>query len=333
MGWIRKNFIILIFSAIIYAVYLFTHPITPPPHHDVLGVNTNLLLYEQPKDGRQFLVDALDQSQKEIDVEMYLLSDKTIITALEDAKNRGVAVSVLLEQHPFGGGNLNQKTYQELASKGISVKWTNPAFSLTHEKAVVIDSQKVFILSQNLTASSFEKNREYDVEDFNQDDVSGVKAIFLADWNRTSIIPTDVHLVVSPVSARPAVEQLITTSQKELDIETEVIDDTKVVGDLCSKAGTVAIRILVPDISQVAANAKQLSALQQCGVSTKTLKKPYIHAKLILSDAKAYVGSVNLTTQSLDENREVGIVITQPDILSTLSQDFETDWSAGQSYP
>lgn len=333
MSWVRKNFLILIFSAIIYAVYLFTHPITQPPHHDVLGVNTNLVLYEEPKDGREFLTSALGEAQKEIDVEMYLLSDKQVIAALQDARNRGVVVNVLLEQHPFGGGSLNQKTYQELASKGISVKWTNPSFSLTHEKAIVIDNLKVFILSQNLTASSFEKNREYDIEDFNQDDVAAVKAIFLADWNRTSITPTNVHLLVSPVSARSGIEQLITTSQKELDIETEVINDVKIVSELCDKGKTVPVRIVVADISAVAENARQLSTLQHCGVQTKTLRKPYIHAKLILSDAKAYVGSVNLTTQSMDENREVGIVITQPDILSSLSQDFESDWSVGTTYP
>ena len=49
----------------------------------------------------------------------------------------------------------------------ITFEWTNSTFSLTHEKSIVIDKNKAFILNQNLTASSFSKNREYDVLDTN----------------------------------------------------------------------------------------------------------------------------------------------------------------------
>lgn len=39
-------------------------------------------------------------------------------------------------------------------------------------------------------------------------------------------------------------------------------------------------------------------------------KKPYLHAKVILRDGKyAYIGSHNLTTNSLDNNRELGVFL------------------------
>ena len=39
-------------------------------------------------------------------------------------------------------------------------------------------------------------------------------------------------------------------------------------------------------------------------------KSPYLHAKIIIRDGKnAYLGSHNLSTNSIDNNREVGILI------------------------
>ena len=49
---------------------------------------------------------------------------------------------------------------------------------------------------------------------------------------------------------------------------------------------------------------------------------------MILSDDdKAYVGSINFSTQSMDQNRELGIILTQPDDLQILKTTFENDWN------
>ncbi len=165
-SWFKKNFLLLLFGACIYLAYFFTH-LPSFSHTQVLGVTTNLTLFEEPQDGRDFLVSSLNNARQEIDMEMYLLTDKQIIASLESARSRGVVVKVLLEQSPYAAGSINTKTEVELENKGIDVEWTNPAFSLTHEKAIVIDNQEVFILSQNLSAASFTKNREYDIVDTN----------------------------------------------------------------------------------------------------------------------------------------------------------------------
>jgi phosphatidylserine/phosphatidylglycerophosphate/cardiolipin synthase-like enzyme len=58
---------------------------------------------------------------------------------------------------------------------------------------------------------------------------------------------------------------------------------------------------------------------------------PYIHAKAIVVDgARAYVGSENLSTQSLDRNREVGI-LENGSIASTIQRVFEGDWKQAKS--
>lgn len=294
-----------------------------------MSTNTNLVLFIQPDTGRTPLLSAIDNAQNEIDIEVYLLSDRELISHLISAKQKGISVNILLEQHPFGGSNT--KVYQELSDSGINVSWANPSFALTHEKSIVIDKKIAFILSQNLSASSFTKNREYDIEDTDPQDVLEVENIFHSDWDRKSFFPTDPHLLISPVSSRNALSQLLGLPVNMLQIEMEVIDDKSITNELCETAQKEKVEIILPTLSQMASNQQAISDLQNCNVAIKALSSPYIHAKMILAGTTAYIGSVNLTTQSMDENRELGITITQPDIISTLSNTFQTDWNKATS--
>ena len=330
MASLKKYFPTLILSVLVYLSYFFFHlPSQHPATKDVLGAASNVILYEEPDNGRQPLLDRIDSAKKEILLEIYLLSDKQIISALEDAKSRGVDVKVMLEQHPFGGDSLNQKTKKQLDAANIETQWTNASFTLTHEKAIVIDAQETCILSQNLTASSFTKNREYDVCDTDTADAEEVRTIFIADWERKPFSPpAESNLIDSPDDSRAALTTLMQTTQKTLDIETEDINDKSIVTILSEKAKTATVRLIAPTISQVSTNENALRQLASAGVQVKTISSPYMHAKMILSDIrKAYTGSINLSTQSLDANRELGIILTQPDILQTLSTSFETDWN------
>ena len=329
MQFLRRKFVLLLLVAFVYAAYFLTHLPKQTPQQ-ILGVQSNLQLFTEPYDGKTPLIDTLTNATKTIDVEVYLLSDADVVKSLVDACQRGVVVRVMLEQHPFGGGNINEKTMESLSHSCVHAQWTNSIYALTHEKTVVIDAHEVWILNQNLTTSSFSKNREYDIFDTNMQDVSEVKTIFAADWERKTPTISDPNLLVSPVNSREKLQGLLASSSKTLDIETEVIDDPDTVNALIAKAKTTTVRIIIPSFTQVTSNKKTAQKLIAAGIFVKTLSSPYIHAKLILEDAKAYVGSVNLTTQSMDNNREIGILISQQDIVTRLHDYFETDWEKAE---
>jgi phosphatidylserine/phosphatidylglycerophosphate/cardiolipin synthase-like enzyme len=60
--------------------------------------------------------------------------------------------------------------------------------------------------------------------------------------------------------------------------------------------------------------------------------KLYMHAKIIVVDGKtAFVGSENISTQSLDRNRELGIIVSDAGVLNTLQSTFQKDWTVSQS--
>lgn len=324
----KKNIVVSLLTVLVYLAFFFTHQGHSSHQVAVLGVANNLSLVQQPQDGRKILLDSIESAQKEIDVEVYLLTDKEIISSLEKANQRGVKVNVMLEEHPFGAPSLNNKTYQTLKDAGIAVSWANPAFSFTHEKAVVIDGIKAFILNQNLTAASFSKNREFDIIDTNPEDVTQIRNIFFSDAKRESITPTGPNLIVSPNNARDMIVSLLKSAKREIVIEMEVIDDKEIITLLEQAAAKIPVEVIMPDYHQIFANKKVAAELVKNKVSVRTLSSPYIHAKLIVVDKqKAYIGSVNLTTQSLDENRELGIIISEEDIITTLEKDFQTDWS------
>ena len=54
----------------------------------------------------------------------------------------------------------------------------------------------------NMTASAFTRNREYGAIVRTSEDVAEVSALFNADWERTSYVPSRPDLVVSPDNSR-----------------------------------------------------------------------------------------------------------------------------------
>jgi phosphatidylserine/phosphatidylglycerophosphate/cardiolipin synthase-like enzyme len=59
----------------------------------------------------------------------------------------------------------------------------------------------------------------------------------------------------------------------------------------------------------------------------KLIKKPYIHAKVIIVDqARVFIGSHNLTTNAIENNREMGIILdSRGDIVKQIQGDFIRD--------
>jgi phosphatidylserine/phosphatidylglycerophosphate/cardiolipin synthase-like enzyme len=332
MPSLRRILPLLLLILSVYLWYFLTRVIPAAQPITVNTANSNVSLFVEPESGRNPIINEIENAKHEILLEVYLLSDEEIINSLKRARMRGLDVRVMTEEHPFGGGS-NKKDMDELSDSGVRTKWTNPSYTLTHEKTIVIDGKEVFILNQNLTKSAFTKNREYDILDGNPEDVNTVKTIFLDDWERKGFnSPATSSLVVSPVTSRKILSALISKSSKSLDIEIEDIDDSKITDIIVQEARKETVRVIIPSLSQISSNSKAINILKSGGVQVKQLSSPYIHAKLILSDNRtAYVGSVNFSAQSMDENREVGIILSNEKILHTLRQTFETDWDKGET--
>jgi len=57
-----------------------------------------------------------------------------------------------------------------------------------------------------------------------------------------------------------------------------------------------------------------------------------MHAKLIIVDGtEAFVGSENISTNSLNNNRELGLLISKANVITTLASTFSTDLSQSKA--
>ena len=151
---------LLLFGVLTLSAALFGAPVRKEyAPGEVAGAKTALSIFVQPGTGEGPIVEMIEQAKNEVLVEVYLFSDNEELTALEGAHARGVTVRVMIEEQPFGGGNINETTAARLRSAGLQFKFTNPTFALTHQKSIVVDREMVFILNQNLSEIAFERIR------------------------------------------------------------------------------------------------------------------------------------------------------------------------------
>jgi cardiolipin synthase len=207
---------------------------------------------------------------------------------------------------------------------------------------MIIDATTAYIMTSNFSraalggssGSSGFRNREYDIVDTNPQDVQAVSAIFQSDWNRSTAQFNDPNLVVSPVNSRNAFNALISSAHSTLLIEAEEMNDTAIEQALANAAQHgVHVQVILPSPhgSSGDSNSQGIAAIKQGGVQVREDPRLYMHAKIIVVDGqKAFVGSENISTQSLDQNRELGIIVSDAGVLHTLGQTFGQDWGDSQ---
>lgn len=292
-------------------------------------------LFIQPRDGREPILRLLERAEHSVDLTVYLLTDEETIAALKRTARRGVQVRVLLEGEPYGGGESNRRAANTLRQAGVKVRFTSRAFRYTHQKSLLVDGRVGVIMTMNLTYSSFTRNREYGVITYDPSAVAEMRSVFDADWEHLAPdLPAQPYLVWSPVNARATILALIAAARERLDLEEQDLIDREVVDALVRAARRgVQVRLIRPtprdSEKDEAANVRRLL---RAGARVRYMDSPHVHAKVIVVDGKkALIGSMNLTTTSLDFNRELGIVVDAPTVLEPLLRQIERDWDRGKA--
>lgn len=289
-----------------------------------------VVLFVQPEAGREPLLQVVQSARESIDLTIYLFSDDTMAEALIDAARRGVHVRVLMEMDPFGGGETNAAMARRLSRAGIQVKDANPVFRYTHQKSLVVDGRTGVIMTMNLTPTSFSRNREYGVIFTNPQWVAEMETVFNADWDRVAPqLPSRPYLVWSPVNARETILALIQSAQESLDLEQADLADDEVADALVAAARRgVKVRLIRPTpSSREEDEAAHVRRLLAAGGAVAFMDSPNVHAKVIVVDRRqVLIGSMNLTMTSLDFNRELGVVLSDEQVVREVLDVIERDW-------
>ncbi len=282
-----------------------------------------------PDDGSEQFLALLRQAEYSIDVVIYLLSSQAIQEELAAAQQRGVRVRVLLEENPVGGGESNRSAQQFLTAAGVAVRWSDPAFRFTHAKVILIDGVQAVIMTLNLTASSFRSNRDFAVVVEDPFVVAALGELFASDWARVPSPDFAPPLIISPLNARRELQGLIDSARQSLDLYVLSLEDDAIAAALGAAAARgVRLRLITNPPAGADSYADERDLVRASGGHIGFLDSPNVHAKVVIVDGqRAFVGSQNFTATSLDQNREVGIIVDDAAVLRRLQQTFEADWS------
>jgi phosphatidylserine/phosphatidylglycerophosphate/cardiolipin synthase-like enzyme len=290
-------------------------------------------IFVEPSDNAQALVTSLQNAQTSIHMTMYLLTNNTVIGTLISKKKAGLDVEVVLNKNFPTTGTDNNTVFSQLSANGVQVVWAPAIYTYTHEKAVIIDGTSVWIMTMNVTFSSPTSNREYLALDTDPDDIAEAEEIFQADFTNSGPSPTG-KLLVAPINARSKLLDLINNAQTKLDVEDEELSDSQIVPALVAAHDRgVAVRVVLSDDTPTTAGANAVTTLEADGIPVKKLSNPYVHAKAIVADdVLAYVGSENLTQNSLDANRELGLIVSAVSEVTKVEATIDADFTAGVVY-
>jgi hypothetical protein len=289
-----------------------------------------------PDQGETQIYNFINSATSSVDMTMYELNDTTVDNDLIARQKAGVDVRVILDQ---AEQSYNQAAYNALTAAGVSVVWSSTSFTYTHQKTITVDNKESYISTGNLDTTYYSTSRDYGVFDTDANDVAAVVAVFNADFAHTSITPGDGDdLVWSPTDSQTHLLALVNGAQHTLDVQEEEFSDTQLVDAIVSAAQRgVTVRLVLENEDND--YASEISQVEAAGAKVKTYTSStgfYIHAKAIVADygtstAKVFVGSENMTSNSLNDNRELGLIVSDAGVLSGVESTFTADFNGTAS--
>ena len=302
--------------------------------------NIDMHLIVEPDDGVEPLLAVIALTKKTLDIKQFKFTEPSLIQAVIDALHRGVHVRVMLNPTRSTGERDNDEIFRKLEAEGVAVRWTNPAFQVTHEKSLVSDGEQALISSFNFASKYFAKTRDYGILTSNPGLVNEIAACFEADWERKSFIPNpELPLVWSVGDARQRLSDFISSAEETLEVQhIKYVEGILLERLVESQHRGVRVQILtgglhgIP-IRDVPETCASLRILHSAGIKVHAQKLPKLHAKLMLADGKrALLGSTNLHRHAFEVRRELSVIIDEESAITRLRAIFAADWQSSEYF-
>jgi phosphatidylserine/phosphatidylglycerophosphate/cardiolipin synthase-like enzyme len=293
-------------------------------------------LITEPDQGMQPVYDFMSSATKTLDMTMYELVDTQATALLTKAAANGVTVRVILDQNDEKTDNT--PAYDALSAANVQVHWANPTYACTHQKTITVDGTTSAVMTLNFASEDYKTSRDFAVITTDAADVAAIETVFEADFNDAAITPPNGdNLVWSPTNSQTAMVGVINGAKASLLVENEEMSDSSIVSALSSAASRgVDVEVIMEDSSSYQTEFKTLASAG-AKLATYAHAAIYIHAKIMLADygtssAQVFVGSENFSHASLTENRELGLITTDPAIMTSLHTTLTGDFTGGTPF-
>ena len=301
------------------------------------GVTRPGSLVIEPGEGFSPVYSLISGAKHSIDVTMYEFADTTAEHDLAAAAERGVLVHVILDEREK---SKNSAAYSYFGSHGVKVTWSSSSFRYTHQKTVIIDGSKAVIMTANLTSRYYATSRDFLVVDSSRADVAAITTVFNADFAHRTVRPSDgSDLVWSPTDSQDKLLAVINGATSSLRIYSEEMGDTTIENALI-KAARRGVDVQVCGENESGEYDSAYSKLAEAGIGISYYSSSagfYIHGKVIeanygASHARIFIGSENFSNTSLNENRELGLIISDHGVMAAIASTFAADFKNGKKW-
>ncbi len=338
-------------------------PAVSPFHFPTLpaGADSHISLVGiQPAAGIKVIQDIIASATKSLWIEMYLFDNDHVAQMLLNQKiaHHNLDLRLLYNQPdlPPSLDPNGSRRFPSWVTHNKAIRTDGQRVAVNHAKFILVDvdvpgKARAYIMTANFTAQALGgnragyANREYILCDSNPDDIALLKAIFLADAAGRPLpkIPDASNLIISDINALALVPLLLRTAKHSLAIQVEYLNDPPGDGALNLKKillhaanNGVAVQLMLPPLSPLppgvpSAENNETYRVLSPTIAVNVTPQYFIHAKMIIADQRlAFVGSQNLSHQSLHYSREVGIMISNKTIVANLLATFNADWKYAQ---
>lgn len=298
---------------------------------------TTYTLITYPDATHQPVYDYLNSATKSIDMTMYELTDTTAQNDLAAAAARGVTVRVILDGQQQA---TNGAAYNFLNAHNVKTIWSSTRFVYTHQKSIEVDGTSAYVSTGNLDSTYYASDRDYAVIENDPVDVAAIEQVFNADFTNTAITPSNGdHLVWSPTNAESALLNVINSATTSLELE-QLEMASQPITDALSNAAKRGVKVTLTMTDNgwgyECAWAQEVAA----GVQLHTYPSngtPWFHAKTILADygtpaARVFEGSENFSDNSLLNNRELGLIINDSAVMTSMHNTMSKDFAGGTAW-
>jgi phosphatidylserine/phosphatidylglycerophosphate/cardiolipin synthase-like enzyme len=287
-----------------------------------------------PDDTAKEIIDAIESANESLLIKMFLFSDPLLIDAVIAARRRGVKVKVMLNPARRSGEEENEETRGKLEEAGIEVRDSNPEFTITHEKSMVIDEKVAFIKSLNWETKNFTETRDYAIITYHPHEVKEIILCFEADWHRKKFDPgADLNLIWCSNNGRIKIAKFIDEAKHTLFVQNERFQDLVIIERLVHAASRgVKVHVMARPphtlkMEKLVEGVGGLRIMDDVGIKIHKLKNLRLHGKMLLADGcRAIVGSINLSPGSFDHRRELAIEVHDAPVVERLKKIAHHDW-------
>ena len=273
------------------------------------------------------------ENSPQIDIQTYELTEKRVKSWIKQKAQSWTNFRIMLENNKYHQFQNTFKKLQNERSGLQNIKLISDEHLPTtylHSKITLVQSG-FWIQSSNLTHSTFANNREHLFRSQDPQVLSSLKTLFQKDFSWDSLLATHLHpnLVVCNINCRAIITDLLSSAKKSITIQNQYLTDHQLFDIIAKKSKSLTFRAIFSDTD----NNKKLPKYFWTS-QVRLLKKPYVHTKMILIDDEILLlGSMNLSANSLDNNREIWILLLDPALITQFKNEFAQDRKLAEKPP